>query len=206
MIGSADGKVQAQFANQVLKNPFALVLIDEIEKAHYNILNLFLQILDEGRFTDAQSRKISFKNTIIIGTSNAGAEFIREHIEKGEKPEDLKDKLVNFVLKQGIFKPEFLNRFDAAVVFKSLSPEEVKKITVLMLERLNKGLKEKDLKLDITSELVDKLVEIGFDPVFGGRELRRVIQDKVESLIAKKVLEGKYKRGDVIRIKSEEIT
>lgn len=205
LIGSADGKIQAQFANQVIQNPFSLVLIDEIEKAHYNILNLFLQILDEGRFTDALGRKISFKNAIIIGTSNAGAEFIREYLEKNQSSSGLKDKLIDFVLKQGIFRPEFINRFDAAIVFESLSKENTAKIAGLMLEKLNKQLEKKDIKIQITSELVNKLVEIGFHPIFGGRELKRVIQDKVESLIARKFLEGNYQRGEVIKIKPEEI-
>ena len=205
LIGSADGKIQAQFANQLIQNPFSLVLIDEVEKAHYNILNLFLQILDEGSFTDALGRKISFKNAIIIATSNAGAEFIREYIEKNQNPAELKNKLIDFVLKQGIFRPEFINRFDAAIVFEPLSKENTAKIAILMLEKLNKRLLKKDIKIEITPELVNKLVEIGFHPVFGGRELRRVIQDKVEGLIAKNFLEGKYKRGEVIRIELGEI-
>ena len=184
----------------VRENPFSLILLDEIEKAHKNVLNLFLQVLDEGHLTDGLGRKVSFKNTIIIATSNAGYQVILEALrEKAFWPE-VKEKLLSYLFQKAIFRPEFINRFDAVVVFSPLSKENFLDISQLMLERLKNNLKERGIEFLITPSLKEKIVELGYSPIFGARELRRVIQDKVENVLARALLEEKLKRGDRIEI------
>ncbi len=205
LIGSADKNVEAQFANKVRENPFSLILLDEFEKSHPDIADLFLQVLDEGRLTDAFQRKVSFKNTIIIATSNAGAEFIREYVLSGQNLDILHEKLVEHLLKEGIFKPEFLNRFDATVVFKPLEKEQIKQIAKLNLMSLSARLEEKGMKFKITDELLEKIAEIGYNPVFGAREMKRIIQEKIENKIAEDIIKGKYKYGSEIYIDPQTI-
>lgn len=208
LIGSIDGKRQGQLTNAIRENPFSLVLLDEIEKAHSKILNLFLQVLDEGRLTDSLGRTVSFRNSIIIGTSNAGAEFIRQHV--GEKANYaysfFKKELTEYLLSERIFRPEFLNRFDAVIVFKPLTKENLVKIATLMLKRLNKRLSEgKGIQFMVDEKLAKKVAELGYHPEFGARPMNRVIQDRIENKIAKQILGGKLRRGDVVEIKAEEI-
>lgn len=191
------------FTTQVREDPFSLILLDEIEKTHPNILNLFLQVFDEGRLTDAFGRTVDFKNTIIIATSNAGSELIRQAIKKGEDLLHYKDKFLDELLRRGIFRPEFLNRFDAIVLFRPLFPEDLKKIAKIMLEDLREGLLEKNIELIITPELIEKISHLGFDPEFGAREMRRVIQDKVENNVAKAILAQKIRYGSKIKIDPE---
>ena len=202
LIGSVDE--QSFFVSQVRETPFALVLLDEIEKAHPNILNLFLRILDEGFMTDGFNRKISFTNTIIIATSNAGYQVILESLAKKLEMPKIKARLLNNIFEQGIFRPEFINRFDAVVVFKSLSKENLLGIADLLMKKLKKNLMEKGVDLVITDALKEKIVELGYDPIFGAREMRRVIQDKVENLLAPALLSGKLKRGNKVEIKLPE--
>lgn len=194
-IGNAGALTSAAHAS-----PFSLMLFDEIEKAHPNILNLFLQILDEGSLTDSFGKAASFKNTILIATSNAGAEFIRETLAENRAYETLQKNLTDFILREGTFKPEFLNRFDAVLVFKPLSPEEIKEVSRLMLTALGKRLKEQGYEYEITKETLISCATKGYSETFGARELRRVIQDAVESRIAREILEEKYQRGDTVRI------
>lgn len=195
------GPEENQFAQRIKENPYSVVLLDEIEKAHKNILNLFLQVLDEGYFSDVAGQKVSFLNTIIIATSNAGAEFIRQAILKSIDPNKIKSELIEYLFKQDIFRPEFLNRFDAVVIFHPLSLDNIKIIAKLMLTKLNRNLsKTRGLEIEITSNLVNKLAEIGFDPVFGARAMQRVIQEKIEAIIAKDIIEGKYKPGALIQL------
>lgn len=194
-MGSAGALTSAAHAN-----PFSLMLFDEIEKAHPNILNLFLQILDEGRLTDAFGKTASFKNTILIATSNAGTEFIRETLVENPVYETMQKGLMDFILRQGIFKPEFLNRFDAVLVFKPLSPEEVGEVSRLMLTALGERLKEQGYEYKITNETLSACASKGYSETFGARELRRVIQNDIESRIAREILEGKYQKGDTIQI------
>jgi ATP-dependent Clp protease ATP-binding subunit ClpC len=181
---------------QVRENPFSLILIDEIEKAHPNILNLFLSVLDEGTMTDGAGREVDFRHTIIIATSNAGAEYIREAIERGSSITTIKDVLIDSLLRQGIFKPEFINRFDAVVIYRPLKKEEMKEVVKLLLKEIEEGLELKKIYFKITPELVDRLVEIGFDPVFGGRAIRRAVQNYVENIIARFLLAQELKEGD----------
>jgi len=206
MIGFAERGEPGLFTKAISDNPFSLVLLDEIEKTHPNILNLFLQVFDEGWLTDAFGRKVSFTNAIIIGTSNAGAELIRENVKKGKSLDAFKEELIDYLLKQGIFTPEFLNRFDAVVVFKPLTPENLTKIAILMVNDLAKRVLDgTGIRLVVSPELVNKIVELGYQPEFGARPMRRVIQDEIESRIAEKILKYNLKRGDTLEIKAEEI-
>jgi len=209
LIGSSDGKQQGLLTNAIRENPFSLLLLDEIEKANTNILNLFLQILDEGRLTDALGRTVDFCNAIIIGTSNAGAEFIRGYLKKESKYEhsEFKKKLIDYLLKNGIFKPEFLNRFDATIIFKTLTKENLIKIAFLMLKKLNERLMQgRGIRLIITKELAEKVAELGYEPEFGARPMNRVIQDKIENQIAEKILRSEVHRGDVVEINPKQIS
>jgi ATP-dependent Clp protease ATP-binding subunit ClpC len=198
LLGTTDQ--EGLLTTAVRENQFSLVLLDEIEKAHPNILNLFLQVLDEGFITDGLGRKTDFKNTIIIATSNAGYQIILEALKDGKPTPEIKNRLFDFLYKEQIFRPEFLNRFDATVIFKSLTKEHLLKIAELLLAKLKKNLKEKEIEFIITDELKDKIVQLGYDPVFGARQMRRVIQDKIENILAVSLLSGEIKRGDKVKI------
>jgi len=189
---------------QVRESPFSLILLDEVEKAHPNILNLFLQVLDEGFLTDGLGRKVDFKNSIIIATSNAGYKIILEALREKTEWSAVKQKLLDYLFEKAIFRPEFINRFDAVIVFRPLSKENLLGIAELMFQKLKKNLKEKDVEFIITEPLKEKIVELGYSPVFGARELRRVIQDKVENVLASALLSRQLKRGDKVEIEPEE--
>ena len=176
------------------------MLLDEIEKSHPSILNLFLQVLDEGFLTDGAGKTVDFKNTIIIATSNAGAELIRQAVLKGRDLMEYKEEFINEILMRGIFKPEFLNRFDAVVLYRPLSREHFQKIAALMIKDIQNGLLEKNIEFSFDSELVVKIAEIGYNPEFGAREMKRVVQNKLENNIAKAILAGEIKEGDKITI------
>jgi ATP-dependent Clp protease ATP-binding subunit ClpA len=206
LVGSVEVGEPGLFTKAISDNPFSLILLDEIEKAHPNILNLFLQVFDEGWVTDAFGKKISLTDCIIIGTSNAGAELIRQKVKEGKNLESFKEDLTEYLLKNGIFKPEFLNRFDAVVIFRPLTHEHLIKIAILMINDLSKRLLEgMGIRLVINPDLIEKIVELGYQPEFGARPMRRVIQDEIESRIAKIILEKNLKRGDFIEIKANEI-
>lgn len=184
----------------VRENPFSLILIDEIEKAHPNILNLFLQVLDEGHITDGLGRRVSFQHAIIIATSNAGHQLIVQALKENADFTLLKEKMRDYLFANNIFRPEFLNRFDAVVLFKPLSKEHLLSIVHLMLKKLQKNLAEKGIEFVVTEPLKEKLVELGYDPLFGARPMRRVIQDKVENAFALALLRGDVTRGDKVEI------
>ncbi len=198
LIGSANK--EGLLTTKVIEDPFSLVLLDEIEKAHPNILNLFLQVIDEGHITDGLGRKVSFKNTIIIATSNAGYLVILDALKKNKKMEDIKEELLNYLFKQKTFRPEFINRFDAMVLFKALTKENLLDISGLLLDKLKKNLSKKDIEFIITDELKKKIVELSYDPKFGARQMNRVIQDKIGNVFAKALLSNKIKRGDKVEI------
>jgi len=206
LIGSAEKNEPGLLTKAVLDSPFSVILLDEIEKAHPNILNLFLQVLDEGFLTDAFGRKINFSESIIIGTSNAGAELIRQCVKQGRNLQTFKDDLIDYLMKQGIFRAELLNRFDATIVFKPLTHEHLIKIAVLMINDLTKRLLDgTGVRLVVSPELIEKIVRIGYKPEFGARPMRRVIQDEIESRVAKMILEQDLKRGDFVKIEANEI-
>jgi len=198
LIGTS--KQEGLLTVKVREDPFSLILLDELEKAHKDILNLFLQVLDEGWLTDALGRKVDFKNTIIIATSNAGSALIQEDLKKGKTSEEIKEHLFDFLIKQGIYRPEFINRFDDVVYFKSLTKEDLMKIAHLMLKKLKTNLLDKGVKFEITLQLKEKIVELSYNPAFGAREMKRVIQDEVENVLAKELLSGKLKRGINVKV------
>ena len=194
-------EMQGLLTTPVRETPFSLILLDEIEKAHKNILNLFLQVLDEGHITDGQGRKVVFNNAIIICTSNAGAEIIFQETELGKNID--KQKLLGELFRQRVFRPEFVNRFDATVIFHSLTKDNLLQIAQLSLQSLQKNLKEKEIDFEITEFLKEKIVELSYKPEFGAREMRRTIQDKVENSVAQALLSEKIKKGDRFEIDSE---
>ncbi len=189
---------QGLLTTPVRERPFSLVLMDEIEKAHPDILNLMLQVLDEGHITDGQGRRVVFANTIIICTSNAGAQIIFEEVEKGGSVE--KQKLMDFLFTKSSFRPEFINRFDATVIFHPLTRENLMDIAELSCRGLAKNLKEKDIELVVTEALKEKIVELSYKPEFGAREMRRVMQDTVENKISEALLAETITKGDKIEI------
>jgi len=184
----------------IRENPFSVLLLDEIEKTDPKILNLFLVMMDEGYVTDNFGEKIDCRHLIIIGTSNAGSEFIREEVESGVRDQVLGERVIKYVQEEKIFSPEFINRFDGVVVFKPLSPADLRAIAKLMLIGLNKRLAEKDIAVKITDDLIAKIAQKGYQPSFGARPMKRVIQDEVEDQVAKRILEGSVKRGEEIEI------
>jgi ATP-dependent Clp protease ATP-binding subunit ClpC len=181
----------------VRKNPFTLLLLDEIEKAHPDILNLFLQVMDDGRLTDWQGKTIDFTNLILIGTSNAASEWLQNQLREGKTIEQIKESLVKQQLAP-YFKPEFLNRFDGIMVFRSLSLDDLKAITKLLLGKLKEQLEAKGIFFEATEQAIEELAQQGFDPIFGARPLRRTIQDKVNDAIANFLLSGKISRRDLV--------
>lgn len=188
-------------------NPFSLLLLDELEKAHPNILTLFLQVMDDGRLTGSDGKLIDFTNAIIIATSNAGSELIREYLQKSQKTEmeELKKMLLEFLQQRGIYRPEFLNRFDGVIAFRPLNQEEITQITGLMINDLNKQLAEKGISVSLTQDALDYLVQKGYDPVMGARPMRRMIQGSVENVLAKKMLSTKMDRGTIITLSANDI-
>ena len=198
--GSEKGEVE-----HVYDNPFSLILLDEFEKADPKILDLFLQVLDDGRLTDNKGKVISFASAIIIATSNAGSEFIREEVQKGTAiDKKFKTALLDFLQKQAIFKPELLNRFDEIVTFKPLGNTETMQIINLMLLNVKNTLKEKDIEANFDDKIIAKIASEGFDKEFGARPLKRFIQDNIEDLIAQEMLKDEIKRGSKITISVNE--
>jgi ATP-dependent Clp protease ATP-binding subunit ClpC len=205
-IGYEEG---GQLTEAVRRKPYSVVLLDEIEKAHPEVFNILLQIMDDGRLTDAKGRKVDFRNTILIMTSNAGAELIRRESGLGfhkaesqqsaqEQYEKMKDKVLQEMKK--LFRPEFLNRIDATVVFRALGREQIREIVDLMLSRTQKQLTEQRLVMEATDAAKDLLVDKGFDPVFGARPMRRAIQNLIEDPLAEGLLHGRFQPGDVVLI------
>lgn len=210
LIGAPPGTPGAEagglLTNAVKDKPFSLILFDEIEKAHPDILNLFLQVLDEGWLTDSLGRKVKFNNTIIIGTSNAGAELILECVKQKIPFEKMKESLWNYLIQKGIFRPEFLNRFNAVVTFKPLTEKEVVLICDLLLKKLAKKLEEeKGIFLEVEPAATVKLAKLGFDPILGARPIWRVIEKEIENVLAKRMLEGKVGRGSRVLVREEDI-
>ena len=205
MIGSATTGQLGLLTTAVKENPFSMLLLDEIEKADSSVLNLFLQVLEEGWLTDAYGRKINFRNQIIIATSNAGAKLIWEKIQEDVADEYLRVRLIEYIFREGIFRPEFFNRFDSTIIFRPLTRENLIKIAELMLVQLKKRLAQKDILFDFGPDLIEKIAKLGYEPVNGARPMRRIIQKRVEDLIAKKILKEEIKKDLPFKISAEEI-
>lgn len=212
LIGSPPGYVGyddgGHLTELVRKKPYSVILFDEIEKAHPDVFNIMLQILDDGRLTDAKGRHVNFKNTIIIMTSNVGASMITTTSRLGFSTSDDESKDKYEKLKETVseemkkaFRPEFLNRIDETIVFAHLSQEEIRQIVDLMLKDLFKRLAERELSVEVTDEVKDHLAKNGYSEAYGARPLRRLIQRKIEDMLAEEILSGKYAPGDTIVIK-----
>lgn len=185
---------------QVMKQPFSVILLDEIEKAHPNVLTALLQVLDEGILRDEKNRDVSFRDAIFIATSNAGADRIREYIQRGYKLTEFEQELIDEVINNGQFKPEFINRFDETVVFTPLGKAELLQVIDLILQGVNKTLEPQKVQVEVTEEARRLLVEKGYDPRLGARPMRRIVQKTVENTVAKMVLSGEATAGSTITI------
>ena len=214
MIGSPPGYVGfeegGQLTEKVRRKPYAVLLFDEVEKAHPDVFNLLLQLLDDGRLTDSKGRVVDFKNTIIVMTSNIGASTISTERRMGfgsaasgaqEDYEGMKNRVMQEV--KNFLRPEFINRLDEIIVFHALTEEEIVQIARLMLSAVTERLKERGITLNATDDAVRYLARTGFDPAFGARPLRRAIQRAVEDALSEEILAGGVKLGDTVEITLE---
>jgi len=206
LIGSFENGRSGLLANILREKPYGVLLLDELEKASKGVHDLFLQIIDEGVFSDMKGKKVNARNVVLIATSNAGSDLIWKMSQNNVPYENFKKELVDTIIDRGIFKPEFLNRFDAVVTFQPLKSDELRQIAVLMLGGLRKRLKNQGIDLLINEVLVDYLMKQGSDPKFGARPMNRAIQDKVEIKIAKMLISGKIKNGSTVEFKEEDFT
>lgn len=201
LIGAPPGYVGYEeggyLTEAVRRKPYSVVLFDEVEKAHADVFNVLLQVLEDGRLTDSQGRTVDFRNTVVVMTSNLGSDLIQNFSSESSE-DDLKSQLMEMVA--GFFRPEFINRIDESVVFHSLDKDAVKQIAKIQLSNLNKRLSEMDLSIEFTQEAMDYLADVGFDPVFGARPLKRAIQAYVENPLAQKLLQGSFEKGAEIKV------
>jgi ATP-dependent Clp protease ATP-binding subunit ClpB len=203
LIGAPPGYVGydegGQLTEAVRRKPYSVVLFDEVEKAHPDVFNILLQILDDGRITDSQGRTVDFKNTIIILTSNLGSQYLLTGInEDGEISEEAK-KNIDSPLKQS-FRPEFLNRLDEIIYYKPLTKSDMRQIVELQLSGLKKRLADRELTLEVTDEAKDFITESAYDPIYGARPVKRFIQSNLETMVARAILEDRYAPGDTITV------
>ena len=209
LIGAPPGYVGyeegGQLTEAVRRKPYSVVLFDEVEKAHPDVFNILLQVLDDGRITDSQGRTVDFKNTVIILTSNLGSDIILNDLEqrRAQGSNELSDearKQIDLLLKSK-FRPEFLNRLDEIVYYKSLTKDEMRKIVDLQLNDLRKRMDEgKHLKLEVTTAAKDFIIDSAYDSVYGARPIKRFIQSRVETLIAKAIIQGSYAEGSTLTV------
>jgi ATP-dependent Clp protease ATP-binding subunit ClpC len=206
LVGAPPGYVGYEEAGQltesVRRRPYSVLLLDEIEKAHADVFNILLQILDDGRLTDAQGRTVDFKHTVIIMTSNLGSDRIQAHARRNESFEELKADM-DQILKHSL-RPEFINRIDEVIVFRTLDKEQISEIARLLLERTERRLHAQDIEVEFTEAAVEFVAEEGFDPEFGARPLRRTIQRRVDNELSRMVLEGALNPGDKVVVDLEE--
>jgi ATP-dependent Clp protease ATP-binding subunit ClpC len=197
----SDGRQEHQsLIMAVRQQPFCVVLLDEIEKAHPNVLNLLLQLFDEGKLTDTSGKAVSFKDCIIIVTSNAGAQTIRERVQKGESLESFQAEFIDELINSGQFKPELLNRFDEMVLFGPLKPKELSQVVALMMREINQTLANQNITVELTPAAIQKVVEAGYDPRLGARPMRRTLQRGVEDAVAQRILSKQISAGDHVTL------
>ena len=196
-VGYEEGGVLTE---AVRRKPYSVILFDEVEKAHPDVFNILLQVLDDGRLTDSQGRVVDFKNTVIVLTSNLGSQDVRE-LGDNASDEDVRAVVMEAVSQH--FRPEFINRIDELVVFHSLKKSQIRGIADIQLDRLRERLSEKDMRLTVDDSAFDQLIDAGFDPIYGARPLKRAIQQRVENTLAQKILSGEFLPGDTILIKGE---
>ncbi|MDD4172377.1 MAG: AAA family ATPase, partial [Syntrophomonas sp.] len=206
LIGAPPGYIGydegGQLTEAVRRKPYAVILFDEIEKAHHDVFNVLLQVLDDGRITDSHGRTVDFKNTIIIMTSNLGSQYLLEGInEKGEISETARNQVMNELHKW--FRPEFLNRVDETVLFKPLTLPEIERIVELMVDDLRDRLQERQIKLELTEGAKLFIAAEGYDPIFGARPLKRFLQSKLETLVGRALVSGQVVDGAAIQVDSQ---
>jgi ATP-dependent Clp protease ATP-binding subunit ClpC len=194
---------------QISKKPFSVVLLDELEKAHPNVLNVLLQMLDEGILRDSSNKQVSFRESIIIATSNAGAKYINDFMEQHgtdvEAMKVLESGLLKELIAQGVFKPEFVNRFDEVATFRSLNEPELTQVVGLIINSVNKTLANQKLQVELEPGAAEFLAREGNDPLLGARPMRRIVQKTVENIIAERILRGQAQPGTVINLTVQEI-
>ncbi|MEE8317273.1 MAG: AAA family ATPase, partial [Candidatus Omnitrophota bacterium] len=209
LVGAPPGYVGyeegGQLTEKVRRRPYSVVLLDEIEKAHPDVFNILLQVLEDGRLTDSYGRKVDFRNTIVIMTSNVGADILRKQGSIGFKSEkdemtykSMKEKLLEQVKKT--FKPEFLNRIDDTIVFHSLTKEHLYKIVEIELKELKERLKEQDIEIELDDGAKELLIEKGFDPIFGARPLKRTIQRFLEDSLAEEIIAKRFEKNKAVKV------
>jgi len=205
LVGAPPGYVGydegGQLTEAIRRRPYAVILFDEIEKAHPDVFNIMLQILDDGRLTDSQGRTVDFKNTVVIMTSNIGSQFILDVAGDDEKYEQMRDRVMEAM--RASFRPEFLNRVDEIIIFHSLKPEQLREIVKLQVQQLEKRLSDRKMVLKLSEAALDWIAQAGFDPVYGARPLKRAIQRELETPIAKGILRGEFHEGDTIHVDEE---
>ena len=203
LIGAPPGYVGYEeggyLTEAVRRHPYSVVLFDEIEKAHPDVFNALLQILDDGRLTDGKGRTVDFKNTVLIMTSNVGSQWIQEG--KGRGDLDMEKRVMEAL--RATFRPEFLNRIDEIIIFNSLGTEEIKRIVDIQMRILGRRLEAAKIQLQLSEKAKEFLVSVGFDPVYGARPLRRSIQHFIQDPLAVKILSGEVKEGSVVRVDVE---
>lgn len=198
LIGDAD--TAGTLSNMLREHPYTVLLLDELEKAHEEVHDLFLQILDEGIFTDGRGEQVNARNTIIIATSNAGSSYIIDALQQHIDQKKIEDEVTNYVIEHGIFKPELINRFDSTIVFAPLNKNEQTAVANLMLNSLHERIKARGYDVSLSDDLVAFLVEKGYSPEFGARPMNRVIQDVLEEKVAQKIISGEATKGSTISL------
>jgi ATP-dependent Clp protease ATP-binding subunit ClpB len=202
LIGAPPGYVGyeegGRLTEAVRRRPYSVVLLDEIEKAHRDVFNVLLQVLDDGRLTDSHGRTVDFTNTIIVMTSNLGSQLIQQITQEGGSQEEMRDAVLG-VLRQN-FLPEFLNRIDETIIFHPLDRAQIRKIVGLQVKHLATQLEQNDMKLVVTDEALDAIAAEGYDPTYGARPLKRVIQQQLQNPLASEILKGRFGEGVTIRI------
>jgi ATP-dependent Clp protease ATP-binding subunit ClpB len=209
LIGAPPGYVGyeegGQLSEAVRRRPYSVVLFDEIEKAHHDVFNVLLQVLDDGRLTDGQGRTVDFKNTIVIMTSNLGSQIIQEYFMDGHTDKSshqtMEDKVMAELKRH--FRPEFLNRVDDVIIFQSLDESEIECIVDIQLEKLKKRLAQQQLTLDVDNAAKKLLASEGYDPQFGARPLKRAVQEHILNPLSMRLLEGEFKSGDRIKVTAD---
>ena len=207
LIGAPPGYVGYEeggyLTEAVRRRPYSVILLDEVEKAHHDVFNILLQVLDDGRLTDGQGRTVDFRNTVIVLTSNLGSQYVQEFAGSDSEEDYTKMKAAVMGVVQSHFRPEFINRLDEIVVFRSLDKSQIRKIARIQVAYLERRLAERQLKLEIADKALDLLGNVGFDPVYGARPLKRAIQQQLENPLAREILEGRFQPGDTVRVDAD---
>ena len=201
-----DQEESGALADMLREHPYSVVLLDEFEKAHRSAHDLFLQILDEGIFTDGRGNKVNARNTIIIATSNAGAQLILKTVQERQSLVHLEQEIINHIIESGIFRPELLNRFDSAIIFEPLTKTEQSSVAGLLLKDLYERIKDRGYELVVGPELMQVLVDKGYNPEFGARPMQRVLQDLIEEKVAQKIISGAAQKGDTLNLTINDFT